>query len=231
MKRLITAALLATVASAGAASATTWQYSMENVNGVDATFKYNDENSIFSLDFANLESANVDGAWWVINDGPMPQSGTRDRYAIFYTDMNDVWAYQYRVRGFSRPGTDNGPLLERWENVVSKTTEGGKDMFSLTLDLTNLQSLDVDPNWVGLAFDDMIGTWLHPTTSTFDECVGSYIGADGGLDCFDGSKWKGWDVANRETMAVPLPATLPMLAAPLVALGFGGLRRKMKSKA
>ncbi|MEM8979276.1 MAG: hypothetical protein AAGD04_07320 [Pseudomonadota bacterium] len=227
MKKLIAAAALV-VAGVSTADATTYRASSTNVNGVDATFQYSDHNDNFSLQFAVDALDGVDGAWWVINDGPMPQGGTKGTHAIFYTDLKDVWAYQYQG-GWQNPSSSQGPLLQRWENAVTTSANGGQSVFDLMLDLTAVNGrTDLRPDWKGLAFDTTIGTWLHPTRNAFSDC-GTYInGSTGDLDCFKGTNWLGWDQANLAAAEVPLPASFALLAAPL-ALGFG--RKVMKKTA
>lgn len=226
MKYTFAAAALAASFATGA-SALTYQYTSTNTNGVDSVYVYNEDTEIFKLDFAVDATRGVDGAWWVVNDGPMPQHGTRGKYAIFYTDMTDVWAYQYEG-GFSRPGNNTGPLLEKWEGAVSSIVDAGKETFSLTLDVGDLKALPgLDPHWVGIGFDDMIGTWLHPTIGTFAGAPdGTYVDANGGLSFFNGRKWIGWDEANRTTTVVPLPASVAFLLAGLAGLGVAGRRKK-----
>ncbi|MEM9709517.1 MAG: hypothetical protein AAF871_12100 [Pseudomonadota bacterium] len=230
MFRPVTAALFA-AALGTTASATTYEYTSTNVNGVDSTYRFNDVTYDFKLSFA-VESGNgVDGAWWVVNDGPMPQSGTRDKYAIFYTDMTQVWAYQY-TGGFNKPQNNSGPLLQVWKNAVTKVTDDGKDTFSLHLELADLKArTDLGDEWVGLGFDEKIGTWLHPVVDAFGSCTGSYFDPNSDeLNCFNGRKWIGWDEANRDATVVPIPATLPLLAAPLAGFAFGSWRRKRAQK-
>lgn len=227
--RVFLAAASIAAACAAQAQATTYKYTSTSSRGLDAEYIYNDQSHKFGLSFTVENSAGVDGAWWVVNNGPSPQGSTKYRYAIFYTDLTNVWAYQYQG-GWNRPGNNKGPLLDYWSGSVSTSTQGGESTYSMSLHLADLNKrTDVHDEWVGLAFDTKIGTWLHPTKGTFDDCSNGYIGTNGGLDCFDGRNWIGWDEANRHATVVPLPASLPMLAAPLVAFAFGSWRQRQKA--
>ncbi|MEM6939815.1 MAG: hypothetical protein AAF943_15155 [Pseudomonadota bacterium] len=233
MKPIVTA-LLALAASATAASATTYRY-MSTTNGVDATYLYDTRTDVFQLDFEVLDSVGVDGAWWVINDGPNPAKTGATQLAILYTDLMNVWAYEY-TGGYRRsdPGA-SGTLLQYYGGVVSSSASGvGTTTYGLTLDLTDLNgastaAMTTDPaQWKGMFFNQTLGTWLHPTIGAFNGCsAGDNTPTQ--LTCFDGSNWIGWDESNRTTTAVPLPGAFSLAAAPLAALGFGAWRRRRQN--
>ena len=231
MKHFIAAAALAVCASS--AHATTYEYSSEILNGLESTYRFNTATDEFGLSFTVNDSDHIDGAWWVVNDGPTPRRNTEGDYAIFYTDLANVWALQY-TGGYNINGS-GGLLLQYWENAVDTNASGGQSTYSVELDLTDLNnrhitetSLGLPSTWTGLQFDDMIGTWLHGTRNSFDHCAPGANTATQ-FTCFNGNNWNGWDEANRPTTIVPapipLPAGLPLMLAPL-ALGAVVARRK-----
>ncbi|MCY4180100.1 MAG: VPLPA-CTERM sorting domain-containing protein [Litoreibacter sp.] len=249
-KLLKSTAIIAAVLAAAPAAATTWQYDSKNNVGAysktkdvfDSTYIYQDSTERFKMTFDVSTSAGVDGFWVVINDGPMPVGGVEGQYAILYSDLNDIWAYQYKGSGNNNGSYNTGPVLEKWENAVSSSTNGDLTTYSMLLDVAGLNSIADDAldglegdqkNWKGLRLDDVIGTWLHPTINTFANCGGSYE-TNGDLTCFSSNNWIGWDETNKQTTrvsdsvlppVVPLPAGLPLLIA---GLGAFGVARRFK---
>ncbi|MCY4333741.1 MAG: VPLPA-CTERM sorting domain-containing protein [Litoreibacter sp.] len=183
------------------------------------------------MSFTSKDSDNADGFWVVVNDGPQPYHQAQGHLAILYSDLTDVWAYQYTgmagVRGVN--SAFEGTQLDSWENVVQSSSDGaGKTTYSMSLDVSVLNNLNVPTDngvtWEGVKFDEMIGTWLHTTQNTFAGCTGPYE-VNGNLKCFSGSDWLGWDESMRTTTVVPLPAGLPLM---LAGLGAFGLARRFK---
>ncbi|MEM6408100.1 MAG: VPLPA-CTERM sorting domain-containing protein [Pseudomonadota bacterium] len=237
---MTTTALVVTALAAVPAAATTWQYDSKNNVGApsktkdiyDSTYIYQDTTERFSLSFDVASDAGVDGFWFVVNNGPMPVGGVDGKYAIMYSDLTDIWAYQYQGKGNNNGSYNTGPVLEKFENAVETSTSGDLTTYSMLLKVGDLNALDVTTGWQGLRMDDVIGTWLHPTINTFAGCGGSYE-TDGDLTCFNSNNWIGWDEAFKTAMKVddsvlppvPLPAGLPLLVA---GLGAFGVARRFK---
>lgn len=238
MNKLTFACASALVAcSATVASATTYEHvAVANVgssdrNGIaDATYRFTDTTDQFSLSFDTSATDGTDGFWFVVNDGPQPYHQGQGNLAIFYSDLTDIWAYQYTGRGVTGVNASfNSPLIQRFENAVTSTNSGDTRSFSMDLDLSTVNSANLTADWIGLAFGSTIGTWLHTTQNTFGSCGVSYTNGDD-LSCFSGTNWLGWDEANQIASVVspvPLPAAGWMLIAALG--GIVGMKRRSKS--
>ncbi|MEM7471277.1 MAG: VPLPA-CTERM sorting domain-containing protein [Pseudomonadota bacterium] len=243
-KFLTTTALVVAALAAAPAVATTYSHTSKNNVGApnktkdiyDSTYIYEDTTERFSLSFDVDSSAGVDGFWFVVNDGPMPVGGVEGKYAIIYSDLDDIWAYQYNGSG-NNNGSYKGDLLQKWEGAVSDSTSGGLTTYEMLIDATKLNAKSPQADWMGLMMGEKIGTWLHPTLNTFKDCDEAgekpkEIGND--LNCFNSNNWIGWDEANVMTTVteddgvlppVPLPAGLPLL---LAGLGAFGLAKRYK---
>ena len=233
-KFLTTAAFIAGAFAATAATAATYKHTAEaNRNGVEnATFVYNSNEETFKMRFTSKDSDNADGFWVVVNDGPQPYGQGQGHLAILYSDLTDVWAFQYTgagVRGVN--ASYNNSFLGKFDDAISSASDGaGKTTYSMKIDVSGINSAGLPSTttpalpWEGVKFDSKIGTWLHTTQNTFASCGSSYE-TDGRLSCFKGNDWLGWDESNRMTTVVPLPAGLPLM---LAGLGAFGLARRFK---
>lgn len=234
---------------AGGANAATFLHSQTVKEDNDrlelsADFSFNDVTETFGLSFDFRDDYMIagpggrdplDGAWWVVNNGGEPFGGATSTSAIMYTDLTNVWAYEYRgSRKRSDPDAATD-LLAYYSGAVSSSSNGdGTTKFSMSLDVSGLNNLS-DPSlpadWAGTQFDENIGTWLHGTYGAFTDCDGSTTAKTNSataLNCFNGSQWNGWDVktAQTELAPVPVPGSLGLAAAPLALLGFGAWRRR-----
>lgn len=240
MFKYITAAFTAAFALAAAPSAAaTYQYdSPNNVGGsglhgvYNSTYIYQDTTERFALNFEVKDDAGVDGFWFVVNNGPMPFRDRTQNYAIFYSDLTDIWAYQYQGGG-NNNGSFRTPLLQKFENAVTATSVGTNIAYSMLLNVAGINAANLTPGWEGIRLGENIGTWLHPTINTFAGCATPYE-TDGDLNCFNSNNWIGWDEANAKTRIVldnvlppvPLPAGLPLLLAGLGAFGLVARRKR-----
>lgn len=216
------------------AMATIYEYESTNLNGVVSSYRFDTGTNVFDLSFDFNQAKGVDGFWFVVNDGPQPLFTDQGDYAIFYSDFSDIWAYQYTGWGHGTNGSYTGSLLQKWDNSVSLSESSGIWTTELQLDLSALNALNFNGvNWKGLAFDDTIGTWMHPTRNTFNNCGGSYEN-NGDLTCFTSNNYLGWDEKNKQTtavfnaanlaIAVPEPGTVMLFT--LGILGLTALRRR-----
>ena len=203
--------------------ATIYEYTNQNQNGVSANYRFDSVSEVLNLTFDVDASDGVDGFWFVLNDGPAPAADPQGDLSIFFSDLSDIWAYQYTDQDNSNDNT----LLEKWDNTVSVSNTNGVATISFELDASSLNALNLTQDWAGVAFDEMIGTWLHPTLNTFDNCGGSYE-QNGSLNCFNMNNWIGWDESNGT--ATPVASVSEPSAVLLLCLGVLGLAMAKRRK-
>ena len=202
--------------------ATIYEYTNQNQNGVSANYRFDSVSEVLNLTFDVDASDGVDGFWFVLNDGPAPAADPQGDLSIFFSDLSDIWAYQYTDRYNSNDNT----LLEKWDNTVSVSNTNGVTTISFELDASSLNALHLGQDWAGVGFDEMIGTWLHPTIDTFKDC-GSYE-QNGDLNCFNMNNWIGWDESNKTT--TPVASVSEPSAVLLLGLGVFGLAMAKRRK-
>lgn len=244
VERLIGSAALglcAVLASPAGISGTLYEYQYSDPSQDLATYISLDDSDVFRFAFNPLEG--YDAFWFVVTEGPMPLSESEGNYAVFISDFNDVWAYQYKGwdNNYLSTSWQNQPLLQYWENAISPHPDS-EDAFSLELDLANLNGLtpDGNTNWKGLDFADRIGVWWHTSSNSNLE------GDVNGISSYDPRRWNwGLDFANGGTtyrefednlpppppMAVPAPASLLLLACGLLLLAWCLRHRAARTRA
>ena len=235
-KLMLSTAIVGAALFATTATAATFEYSAPDLNGIyDSSYSFNDATNQFSLDFEVDAPSSIDGFWIVVSEGPQPYHLNSGEYAILYSDLNDVWAYQYETSVAGVGGVNvafDGTLLAQYSSAVTTTVGATRTTYSMSLDLDSLNSrTDLGADWKGVSYGRKIGTWLHGTENTFAHCPKDAAGAPiytdaSGLSCFRANNWTGWDESNRDTNVVPLPAAGWMLLAGLGGLAAASRRRK-----
>lgn len=209
-----------------------------NMNGgefqsVHAQFDSDTERFLWQVTFADQIT---DGYTLAVNNGPNPK-GHAGELALIYFDATGEEA---RVTGYAYNGVNSlnsfrdGAPLEGVQNpdILFTSDALGLHPFIMQasvedIGLGRVMTLEIDASlinahapvypgpegpseWAGLAFDELLGLWMHPMTNlstSYDE--------DGRLDSWSGTQ--GWfDSKNWETTTIPAPGALALL-------GFGGV--------
>ena len=227
-------ALLTLLAATSTASATVWQYDIDNPPGsagagdiTNVTTSFDDVSEVFSWEYTITESAVgfSDAFWLVVSDGPNPK-GVQNQLAILYGDLaaNRVSAFQYNGQNNQNSFMNPGQFIESFDGVLNVSTTATERTIGFSIDVTNINDYIPTPApspsdpWEGVRFDDNLGIWFHPSadsTITYDN--------NGELDGYTFQRQGWYDTANRTTTVVPAPAPLALLGLGLMALL--GLRR------
>ena len=225
---------LALIAGAVAASAgPVWEFSTGPGNfgdnsseysyGYDSiTTRYDTNNSdfTFEVDYAGSNNPDVDidrrndtarNGWLVVNVGGNPKG--EDGLAILYFDRpsGNVWAYEYN--GANSP---NSWATRNFLGFFSGayTTSSSVSTISINASIINSTLLG------GVQFGESVGIWFHPAFG------GRLIGDSNGITRFDADRTAWYDVAYRDAVNVPAPATLLLMGLGLIGLG---MRRRRRS--
>ena len=160
MARKFLAALavaVATVLSAGAASATIFTKDYHDAGVWNA---YDTANQTYSMKFKDQGSK--DGFWLVVSPGANPKRNDRE-YAILYGDRktNRITAYTYDGRN-SANSYKTGTYLGTYDDPFTETRNGA--MFSL--DVSSLNGAFDNPEWKGVQFGNKTGIWFHQSSGS-----------------------------------------------------------------
>ena len=156
-----------------------------------------------------------DGFWLVVSEG-RARNQTEEGLAILYGDgaTGRVSAYVYDRDAKRDSYKDSALFIATFEGALAFTDSGsGERQLALALNVSEINSFLPDPSWKGVAFDQDIGIWAHATTGT--EIV---FGADGQVLDFSKIDDSSYDRGDRETVVVPEPGSLMLLAAGLLGL-------------
>ena len=222
----------ATVLLASApASATNFTFSSTNLPGGDfagktesitTTFNNNTELLTWSSTFSpNANGVNANGAWLVLSDGPNPKKHAGE-YAIFYMDeaAEKVSIYEYDGNNNSLSWKTPGNFLGHTALQVSNV--GNEKTFGFSLDMTDINGMNLGPDWEGAAFGDRVGIWLHGVNTTDVQ-----FNADGSLAKFTHGKSSYYDIADKKTTAVPEPGSAAAVGLFAAAAAF--IKRKQSA--
>jgi len=156
-----------------------------------------------------------DGFWLVVSEG-RARNQSEDGLAILYGDgaTGRVSAYVYDRDAKRDSFTSPALFIATFEGAVSFTDlSNGERQLELALNVSAINSFLPDPNWKGVAFDEDIGIWAHASTGT--EIVFDDVGQVLDFSKIDDSSY---DRANQETVVIPEPGSLMLLAAGLIGL-------------
>ena len=242
-----TTALLTTASvliASAPAFATTFNFTKNNPAGASragdissVTTSFDDNTDLFTWSSTIKRNSNgvlANGAWLVANDGPNPK-GVTSELAIYYLDeaAETVSIYNYNGKNNSVSWQNPGQLLDSIKLDVVKNGADEKT-YSFSYDATDLNALNLSPNWKGTAFNDKVGLWFHAVSdlnSGYDALTAAQQGdgfKNGKLNAFAYNPKQSWyDVGNQKTEAVPEPATAAALGLFAVAGAF--MKRKQSA--
>jgi PEP-CTERM motif len=210
-----------------------------NISSWTASYDSSGARDLLSLSVSmGHQDVTNDGFWFVLNAGGNPK-GIANELPIFFGDIanNRVTAYVYDGANAASSWSTQR-FLGSFANAF--TTSGSN--FNFTLDVTNLNALNLGANWKGAGFSNDIGIWYHP----FDAAQISYnnmgkisalgFGNSGYFDtgamhttksCRAGSTLTSAGLcATGNTTNVPEPGSLAILGLGFIGVGYATRRRR-----
>ena len=187
----------------------------QQVEEIRSTFDSGAQKFTWDVDFTS-NSSPVDGFWLVVNNGPNPKQSDTNELAIIYGDLETGIASTYVYNGKNSADSIRNPMILLQTDTFNASSGG----FSLDISTALINAwISPSSNYTGIAFDEAIGVWFHPS-------IGSNFSFNANGDIVDYSyTGQGWiDFSNGTAVQVSSPATLALLGLSL--LGMGALRRK-----
>lgn len=168
--------------------------------------RYDTESELFewsSTFTPNDKGVLPEGAWLVVNDGPNPK-GVSGELAIAYLDesANKVSLFEYNGLNKADSYLDPGNFLA--STALNTTRTADSVTYDFSFDATEINSLDLGPNWKGVQFDDEIGIWFHGVSGLETQ----YKPSMHELVYFNYEKQSWYDVAHKDTEKIPEPSAL-----------------------
>ncbi len=203
-----------TLAATAPAAAMTFTYDASDLGGNDKVGShknilttFNDTTDLFTWQTtfqANPGSGKLaDGAWLVVSEGPLPRENVQE-YTMFYLDgiNNKVSMYSYNGLNNNSSWRDDDSVYLGEIALTVNNDIAGERTFSFSYDMTAINAhQDLGEDWKGTFFNDSIGIWLHGVHGL----EAAYDTSDGSLSQFSYNS-KGWyDVAYKDTEAIPTP--------------------------
>ena len=200
---------------------TIYSFNIDNPPGSDRAGDIQNVNTSFNgntneLSFSMVVEDTAEGFTLAINNGANPK-GHGGELALLYFDASGdepvITVYGYNglntqtswLDGSSESGTQPADQIlsslvdgDAFTDISVTTDADGNKVLSFNLDATPILEHDPlygqDGDWSGIAFDESIGVWLHPSSG-----LETAYGEDGYLSQWDVSKQSWYDSANQTT--------------------------------
>lgn len=226
-------AIVAPIAAASFASATTYSYTWNRGDSTDGVYlsdaageirsvftSYDDVNQIFTWR-TTVANFTTDSISVVVNGGGNPK-GIQGELAQFYYDGTNLSVYGYNGEDVNLQSFDSGTsnpfnapdrIASNTEDdsfiiSASKTSVGADRVFEFVIDVSGINAHDPlygpSANWKGAQFTDTVGIWLR----TYDDEQFVRYNSSGYIKDWDYRKGGYFDTDGQPT--VPTPATFAL---------------------
>jgi|GEM_PF-1903532 len=187
-----------------------------DIKNVETTFNEDTGEFTFELVIANPYGRITEGFTVALNNGPNPK-GHGGELALFYFDASNgapvVSVYAYNgmntqtswkdgdaASGIQSPDQIASSLAANspFTSITATIDANGNHVYSFSMDATGVNNFNPSygdaSDWTGMAFDDALGIWLHPSA----DIVTSYD-ANGYLTQWDTCATGYYDTSNETT--------------------------------